>query len=87
MNRCAPARPLSRRARRVAKPAHGVVARTPGDVRLMHDGIDYEHVTAMFDRASGVVTITVSGPTQPPPATAGAARDLGSRYWPLAIGP
>jgi benzoyl-CoA-dihydrodiol lyase len=49
------------------------------------DGIEYDHVTARFDRAAGVVTITVCGPDQPPPENAEVAHDLGSRYWPLAF--
>jgi benzoyl-CoA-dihydrodiol lyase len=49
------------------------------------DGIAYEHVTAKLDRRAGVVTITVIGPEQPAPENADAARDLGIRYWPLAV--
>jgi benzoyl-CoA-dihydrodiol lyase len=49
------------------------------------DGIDYEHVSAVFDRASGAVVITVSGPAQPAPKDPGEARALGSSYWALAM--
>jgi benzoyl-CoA-dihydrodiol lyase len=63
--------------------ARGVVleqlVRTTGD-----DAIDYEHVSASIDRAGGVVTITVRGPSDAPPADPDAARSLGSGYWPLA---
>jgi benzoyl-CoA-dihydrodiol lyase len=48
-------------------------------------GIEYEHVAARFDRATGSVTITVSGPAQGPPRDVREARDEGSRYWPLAV--
>ena len=48
-------------------------------------GIVYEHVAARFDRATGSATITVSGPAQGPPRDVREARDLGSRYWPLAV--
>jgi benzoyl-CoA-dihydrodiol lyase len=48
-------------------------------------GIVYEHVAARIDRATGSVTITVSGPAQGPPRDVRKARDLGSRYWPLAV--
>ena len=66
------------------KPAQGV-ALEPLANSSDGDGMGYEHVTAKFDRAAGIVTITVGGPDQAPPANAGAARDLGSRYWPLAV--
>ncbi|MHB8489544.1 MAG: 2,3-epoxybenzoyl-CoA dihydrolase [Candidatus Dormibacteria bacterium] len=47
--------------------------------------IEYEHVGAMLDRTSGVVTITISGPAQPAPRDPDEARALGNRYWPLAM--
>jgi benzoyl-CoA-dihydrodiol lyase len=67
-----------------AKPRHGV-ALEPLAMSSDGDGIAYEHVTAKLDRTAGMVTITVSGPEQPAPENAGAARDMGSRYWPLAV--
>jgi benzoyl-CoA-dihydrodiol lyase len=66
------------------KPLHGV-ALEPLATSSDGDGIAYEHVTATLDRTAGVVTITVIGPEQPAPENADAARDLGSRYWPLAV--
>ncbi len=67
-----------------AKRSHGV-ALEPLTTSSDSDGIAYEHVTATLDRTTGVVTITVIGPEQPAPENAEAARDLGSRYWPLAV--
>ena len=67
-----------------AKPLQGV-ALEPLATSSDGDGIAYEHVTAALDRTAGVVTITVIGPEQPAPENADAARDLGSRYWPLAV--
>jgi benzoyl-CoA-dihydrodiol lyase len=52
---------------------------------IRDDGVDYEHISASLDRIAAIVTITVHGPTDPPPADADAARTLGSRYWPLAF--
>ena len=49
------------------------------------DGIEYEHVAARFDRSTGSVTITVSGPAHGAPRDGREARDLGSRFWPLAV--
>jgi benzoyl-CoA-dihydrodiol lyase len=60
------------------------VALDPLVSTIRDDGIDYEHVSASLDRAAGVVTITVRGPSDPPPADPGRARMLGSHYWPLA---
>ena len=66
------------------KPGPGIVLE-PLVTSADHDGIDYEHVSAVFDRASGAVVITVSGPAQPAPGGADEARALGSGYWPLAM--
>jgi benzoyl-CoA-dihydrodiol lyase len=51
---------------------------------IRDDGIEYELISASFDRGAGVVTITIRGPSEPPPADPDAARALGSSYWPLA---
>jgi benzoyl-CoA-dihydrodiol lyase len=67
-----------------AQPLRGV-ALEPLTTSSDGDEIAYEHVTATLDRITGVVTITVSGPEQPAPENADAARELGSRYWPLAV--
>ncbi len=64
--------------------ARGVVL-DPLARTIRDDAIDYAHVRASLDRIAGVVTITVLGPSEPPPADPGAARTLGSRYWPLAF--
>jgi benzoyl-CoA-dihydrodiol lyase len=66
------------------EPARGIVleplATSSGD-----DGVEYEHLVAHFDRSAGVVTITVSASEQAVPPDARGARDLGSRFWPLAV--
>ncbi len=66
------------------KPGPGIVLE-PLVTSVDHDGIDYEHVSAAFDRPSGAVIITVTGPAQPAPNDADEARALGSGYWPLAM--
>jgi benzoyl-CoA-dihydrodiol lyase len=66
------------------KPLHGI-ALEPLAMTPAGDGIAYEHVSAKLDGTAGVVTITISGPERPAPENADAARDLGSRYWPLAV--
>jgi benzoyl-CoA-dihydrodiol lyase len=66
------------------RPAHGV-ALEPLVARSDDHGIEYEHVSAQFDRSAGVATVTVSGPRDQAPRDADEARELGSRYWPLAV--
>ncbi len=66
-------------------PASQAVALEPVVARMDPDGVEYEHVSASFDRGAGVVTIRVDGPVDAPPADADAARRLGSAFWPLAL--
>ncbi len=61
------------------------VALAPLNARIRHDGIDYDHVSASFDRDRRIVTITIRGPVGAPPDGADAARSLGSGFWPLAF--
>lgn len=61
------------------------VALDPVVANIDPDGIEYEHVTASFDRGAGVVTIIVNGPVDAAPADADEARRLGSAFWPLAF--
>jgi benzoyl-CoA-dihydrodiol lyase len=49
------------------------------------DGLRYQHVEARFDRAAGVVEITVHGPEGDVPDTAERVHELGARFWPLAM--
>ena len=49
------------------------------------DGIAYRHVTARFDRAAGLVEITVHGPEGDVPDTVARIHELGAEFWPLAM--
>jgi benzoyl-CoA-dihydrodiol lyase len=49
------------------------------------DGIRYRHVHARFDRARGLVEITVDGPTGDVPDTVERVHELGADFWPLAM--
>ncbi|WEV78124.1 2,3-epoxybenzoyl-CoA dihydrolase [Janibacter cremeus] len=49
------------------------------------DTISYRHVSATIDRAGRRADITVSAPTEQPPADAEAARAQGVDYYPLAL--
>ena len=49
------------------------------------DGLLYQHVDARFDRAAGLVEITVHGPEGDVPDTVERVHELGARFWPLAM--
>jgi benzoyl-CoA-dihydrodiol lyase len=61
------------------------IALTPLARTITEDQITYPHVTIALDRALGRATITVAGPTTPPPATRAAAIAEGDQFWPLAM--
>jgi benzoyl-CoA-dihydrodiol lyase len=74
------------RAARTDRPsgARGV-ALTPLARAIDGDRIAYEHVTCEIDRRRGLAEITVSGPAEPPPASAGGLLERGAAFWPLAL--
>ena len=45
----------------------------------------WSHVEVEIDRARGVATLTVRGPSQAVPASKEAAHALGASFWPLAV--
>jgi benzoyl-CoA-dihydrodiol lyase len=49
------------------------------------DGVRYQHVEARYDRAGGIVEITVHGPEGDVPDTVERVHELGARFWPLAM--
>jgi benzoyl-CoA-dihydrodiol lyase len=49
------------------------------------DGIAYRHVRASFERARGLVEITVLGPEGDVPDTVERVHELGAEFWPLAM--
>ncbi len=81
----------------VAERAAAAAARSdrPGDTRGISltplqreetaDGITYRHVKAVFDRARGLVEITVQGPEGDVPDTVERVHELGADFWPLAM--
>src|SRR5689334_19271859 len=48
-------------------------------------GIRYRHVEATFDRAEGLVNVTVYGPEGDVPDTVERVHELGADFWPLAM--
>ena len=81
----------------VAKRAHEIAARsdrpktakgivfTPLTRKFEGDRVSYSHVDVEIDRARGLVSITVRGPSVPEPASLAAAHALGDNFWPLAV--
>src|SRR5690242_10108427 len=57
----------------------------PLDRQVSDEGLRYPNVTAAFDRATGLVTITVHGPTQEASGSMAGAREQGAGFWPLAV--
>jgi benzoyl-CoA-dihydrodiol lyase len=49
------------------------------------DGLRYQHVEARYDRATGLVEITVHGPEGDVPDTVARVHELGARFWPMAM--
>lgn len=76
-------------AARSPRPAAGSGARgielPPLERTETADGISYRHVRAAFDRARGLVEITVFGPEGDVPETVERVHELGARFWPLAV--
>ena len=77
---------VARRAKEIAKgstrpvDAQGVEL-TPLECAVTDDGLAYSHVSAVFDRALGVVTITLRGPEDEP----GDLHEQGAGGWLLAL--
>jgi benzoyl-CoA-dihydrodiol lyase len=57
----------------------------PLDPQVSDTMVSYPNVTADIDRAAGLVTITVRGPTDEAPPDAKGMHSLGAAFWPLAM--
>jgi benzoyl-CoA-dihydrodiol lyase len=89
--------PNSKWKETVAARAHEIAARSdrPADAKgisltplvrkIEGDRVTYSHVDVEIDRARGLVTITVRGPSQAVPASLEAAHALGDKFWPLTV--
>jgi benzoyl-CoA-dihydrodiol lyase len=49
------------------------------------DGVAYDLVSVEFDRAGRIATVSLRGPSAPPPASADAMQALGAEFWPLKL--
>ena len=72
-------------ARRSDRPASGGIKLTPLQRQITDGRVSYSHVDIEIDHGRSVATLTVRGPTQPIPATIGAAHALGDKFWPLTV--
>jgi benzoyl-CoA-dihydrodiol lyase len=61
------------------------IAFTPLARTIETDRVSYSHVDVEIDRARGLATITVRGPSQDLPASVEAAHALGDKFWPLTV--
>jgi len=73
-----------------ASPRNGTGARqgiklTPLERSFTADGVEYPLVSVEFNRAGRIATVTLRGPSAPPPASADAMVTLGAAFWPLKL--
>ncbi|MGZ5842332.1 MAG: 2,3-epoxybenzoyl-CoA dihydrolase [Xanthobacteraceae bacterium] len=66
------------------KGAKGITL-TPLERKIEADRVAYSHVDVEIDRARGLATVTVRGPSQGAPASVEAAHALGAKFWPLTV--
>ena len=74
----------SPRNRAAAAHAQGIKL-TPLARSFTPSGVDYGSLAVEFDRAARVATVTLRGPTAPPPASVDALAALGAEFWPLVL--
>jgi benzoyl-CoA-dihydrodiol lyase len=53
--------------------------------KIEADRVTYSHVEIEIDRARGLATVTVRGPSGGAPASVEAAHALGDKFWPLTV--
>jgi benzoyl-CoA-dihydrodiol lyase len=58
---------------------------TPLTRSFAADSVDYGAVSVEFQRAERIATVTLRGPSAPPPASADAMVTLGADFWPLQL--
>ncbi len=58
---------------------------TPLQRTFAADGVEYGFVSIEFRRAERIATITLRGPSVPPPASVEAMLALGAGFWPLQV--
>jgi benzoyl-CoA-dihydrodiol lyase len=61
------------------------IALTPLQRTFSADSVEYGFVSVEFQRADRIATVTLRGPTAPPPASADEMAALGAKLWPLQV--
>src|SRR5262245_5395946 len=61
------------------------IALTPIERKIEADAVTYSSVKVEIDRGTRRATITIHGPTSPPPASADAMLEQGAAFWPLRV--
>jgi benzoyl-CoA-dihydrodiol lyase len=61
------------------------IALTPLQRTFATDGVEYGFVSVEFQRTDRIATITLRGPSAPPPASVDAIVALGAKFWPLQL--
>jgi benzoyl-CoA-dihydrodiol lyase len=61
------------------------IALTPLQRTFAADGVEYGFVSVEFQRADRIATITLRGPSVPPPGSMDATVALGAKFWPLQV--
>jgi benzoyl-CoA-dihydrodiol lyase len=69
-------------------PRHGAgtgIALTPLTRKFEADSVEYGSLAVEFQRAARIATITLRGPSAPPPESTDAMTALGAKFWPLQL--
>jgi benzoyl-CoA-dihydrodiol lyase len=61
------------------------IALTPLERKTEGDRVSYSYVEVEVDRAHGLATVTICGPSDSVPASIEAAHALGAKFWPLVV--
>ncbi len=61
------------------------IAFTPVERTFQDDAVTYSSVKVDIDRSTRRATITISGPSEPPPASAEDMHQQGAAFWPLRL--
>ena len=61
------------------------IAFTPIERNIEDDAVTYSGVKVEIDRATRRATITITGPSEPPPASVADMHKQGAQFWPLRL--
>jgi benzoyl-CoA-dihydrodiol lyase len=61
------------------------IALTPLQRTFAADSVEYDFVSVEFQRADRIATVTLRGPSVPPPGSVDETVALGAKFWPLQL--